>query len=83
MIKQYQGTYDIFNQIFMVHREEKEKSNMELKMHESILHWYNPTDRAEVLINTIYKEKNKDSPRDKLTLQSKQNVLPQTWVSVS
>ena len=32
LIKQYQVTYDSINQILVVHREDKEKPNMELNM---------------------------------------------------
>ena len=38
----------------MVHREDEEKSNIEFKMRESRLHCYNTTDKAVVLINTVY-----------------------------
>ena len=37
-IKQYRVTYDSIDQIFVVHREDQEKSNMEFKIHESGIH---------------------------------------------
>ena len=46
LIKQYCVTYDSIDQIFVVHREDKEKQNTEFKMHESGLHCYNLTDKA-------------------------------------
>ena len=36
-----------------MHRDDKEKPNMEFNMHEFLLHFYNPTDNSVVLINTI------------------------------
>ena len=33
LIKQYQVTYNIIDQIFVVYREDQEKPNMEFKMH--------------------------------------------------
>ena len=40
-INQYRVTYYNIDQIFVVHREDQEKPNMELKVHESGLHFYN------------------------------------------
>ena len=42
LIKQYRVTYDKFDQIFVLHREDQEKPNMEFKMHEFGIHFYNP-----------------------------------------
>ena len=55
LIKKYRVTYDSIDQIFMVHREDLEKPNMEFNRHESVLHYYNPTDKVVVLINTVSK----------------------------
>ena len=52
-IKKYQVTYNIIDQIFVVYRKDQEKPNMEFKMHQSGLHFYNPTDKDVLLINTI------------------------------
>jgi len=41
VIKQYRVTYDSDDQMFVVHRE-PEKPNMEFRMHESGLHYYDP-----------------------------------------
>ena len=57
----------------MVPREDQEKSNMQLNMHEYGCHCYIPTDKAVVLINIVSK-KNNNNPRDKLTVQSKQKL---------
>ena len=55
LIKKYQVTYDSIDQIFLAHREDKGKPNMDFNMHESRLHYYNSTDTALVLINTVSK----------------------------
>ena len=57
MIKQYRVTYDSIDQILVVHREDQEKLNMVFKMHESRLHCYNSTDKAVVLTNTVFENK--------------------------
>ena len=56
-IKQYRVTYDSIDQIFVVHREDQEKPNMEFKMHESVIHCYNPTDKVVLLINDVSENK--------------------------
>ena len=53
LIKQDQVTYNSINQIFLVYREDQEKPNMELSMNQSGLHFYNPTDKEVVLINSV------------------------------
>ena len=63
LINKYQVTYDSINQIFVVHREDQEKPNMEFKIHESVLHCYNPTDKAVVLINNVSGNKQEFSKR--------------------
>ena len=37
----------------MAHRKDKEKRNMQFKMHQSRLHYYNITDNSVVLLNTL------------------------------
>ena len=71
LIKQYWVTYDRIDQIFVVHREDQEKPNMEFKMHEYGIHCYNPNNKAVVLINNVSKNKQVFTKR-KLTMQSKQ-----------
>ena len=39
LINQYQVIYDSIDQIFVVHREDQEKPNMELNIHEYRLHF--------------------------------------------
>ena len=63
LIKQYWLTYDIIDQIFVLHSEDQEKPNMEFNMHESGLRCYNPTDETVLLINTIDRNKQEFSKR--------------------
>ena len=63
MIKQDQVTYNIIYKIFVVYREDQEKPNMEFKMHQSGIHWYNPTDKEVVLINNVFVNKQVSSKR--------------------
>ena len=44
MIKQYQVTYDSNDQVFVVHCKPEGKPDMEFWMHESKLHYFNPTE---------------------------------------
>jgi hypothetical protein len=44
LIKQYRVTYDSNDEMFVVHREDVDKPNMEFKMHKSGLHYFNPKD---------------------------------------
>jgi hypothetical protein len=53
LIKQYPVTYDSSNQMFVVHREQQDKPNMEFKTHESGLHCFDPRDKAFVFLNTV------------------------------
>ena len=38
LIRKYRLTYDNIDKIFVVHREDQEKPNIEFKMHENVLH---------------------------------------------
>ena len=40
LTQQYRVTYDSLNQMFIVHREEKNKPNIHFRMHDSGLHLY-------------------------------------------
>jgi hypothetical protein len=42
VIKQYPVTYDSDDKMFVVHRESVGKTNMEFRMHESGIHYYDP-----------------------------------------
>jgi uncharacterized protein YodC (DUF2158 family) len=53
VIKQYCVTYDSNDQLFVVHRESDSKPNMQFRMHESGLHYYNPRNEAFTLVNTV------------------------------
>ena len=57
MIKQHQVTYVSIDQILVVHREDQQKPNMEVKIHESGLHCYNKNDKEVVLINIVSENK--------------------------
>jgi hypothetical protein len=52
LIQQYHVTYDSKDQIFVVHREDQNKPNMEFEMHESGLHYFEPGDGAFIFVNT-------------------------------
>jgi hypothetical protein len=73
LIKQYRVRYDSDGQIFVVHREQQNKPNMEFKMHESGLHCFDPKNKAFVFLNTVSGNKEgfsqsqvKDSERAKM-----------------
>jgi hypothetical protein len=51
--QQYQITYDSRDKKFVVHRDHQHKPNMEFKMHESGLHYYDPNDEGFVFVNTV------------------------------
>ena len=53
VIKQYRVTYDSDDQMFVVHRESESKPNMEFRMHESGLHYYDPRNEAFIFVNTV------------------------------
>ena len=53
LIQQYRVTYDSNDQMFVVHREDHNMFNMEFKMHESGLHYYDPSDKAYVFVSTV------------------------------
>ena len=63
LIKKYRVKCDSIDQIFVVHREDQEKPNMELKMHESVFHCYNPNDKVVVLITYVSNNKQGFSKR--------------------
>ena len=53
VIKQYRVTYDSDDQMFIVHREKENKPNMEFKMHESGLHYYDPRKQELIFVTTV------------------------------
>jgi hypothetical protein len=53
VIKQYRVTYDSDDQTFVVHRESVNKPNMEFRMHESGLHYYDPRNDDFVFVTTV------------------------------
>ena len=53
VIKQYRVTYDSDEQMFVVHRESTNKPNMEFRMHESGLHYYDPRNDEFTFVNTV------------------------------
>jgi hypothetical protein len=58
LIQQYRVTYDSREFKFVVHRESENKPNMEFKMHESGLHYYDPSENAEfTFVNTVSENK--------------------------
>jgi hypothetical protein len=58
LIEQYRVTYDSDDLIFVLHRESESKPNMEFRMHESGLHYYDPRKEAHLtFVNTVSKNK--------------------------
>ena len=56
LITQYRVTYDSDDLMFVVHR--KDKTNMEFKMHESGLHYYDPRNESGLaFVNTVSENK--------------------------
>ena len=55
--EQYIFTYDISYQMFIVHRKVIDLPNMECLIHDSGLHYYEPTKKDLVFLNTISKNK--------------------------
>jgi hypothetical protein len=53
VIKQYRVTYDSDEQMFVVHRESANKPDMEFRMHESGLHYYDPHNDEFTFVNTV------------------------------
>jgi uncharacterized protein YodC (DUF2158 family) len=53
VIKQYRVTYDSDDRMFVVHREAAGKPNMEFRMHESGLHFYDPSDDEFNFVHTV------------------------------
>jgi hypothetical protein len=53
LIQQYHITYNSRDQIFVVHREDQGKPNMEFRMHKSGLHYFQPGKEAFAFVNTV------------------------------
>ena len=53
IIQKYRVTYDSEEKMFIVHWEAEEKPNMELRMHKSGLHYYDPRNKLFAFINTV------------------------------
>jgi hypothetical protein len=57
LIQQYRVTYDSNDKTFVVHRESENKPNMDFRMHESGLHYYDPreseTTEELIFITTV------------------------------
>ena len=57
LIKQYRVTYDSDDLMFVVHREPAGKPNMQFRMHESGLHYFDPRDESFSFVNTVSENK--------------------------
>jgi hypothetical protein len=57
LIQQYHVMYDSNDEMFVVHRELAGKSNMQFRMHESGLHYFDPRDESFTFISTILENK--------------------------
>jgi hypothetical protein len=57
VIKQYHVTYDSNDQMFVVHHELEGKLDMEFWMHESGLHYFDPSDSKFIFVNTVSENK--------------------------
>ena len=53
LIKQYKVTYDSNEESFICHREDFGKKNLEFRMHESGLHFYEPCQEDFAFVNTV------------------------------
>ena len=63
LTKQYIVTYDSNYQMFIIHREGTYLTNMENIIHDSGLHYYEPTKKDLVFLNTVSKNKEGFSKR--------------------
>jgi hypothetical protein len=63
LIQQCHVTYNSHDQIFVVHREDQGKPNMEFRMHESGLHYFQPGKEAFVFVNTVSGNKERYTQR--------------------
>jgi hypothetical protein len=58
LIEQYRIIYDSDNLMFVVHRESASKPNMEFRMHESGLHYYDTRKEQQIaFVNTVSENK--------------------------
>jgi hypothetical protein len=57
VIKQYCVTYDNNDKMFVVHHKSDSMLNMEFRMHESGLHYYDPCNEEFTFINTVSRNK--------------------------
>jgi hypothetical protein len=53
LIQQYHVTYDSRDQICVVHRESQNKPNVQFRMHESGLHYFDPSNEDYIFVNTV------------------------------
>jgi hypothetical protein len=53
VIKHYRVTYNSDDRMFVIHREAAGKRDMEFKMHESGLHFYDPRDNEFNFVHTV------------------------------
>jgi hypothetical protein len=49
--------YDSNDEMFVVHRESAGKSNMQFRMHESGLHYFDPRDKSFTFVSTVSENK--------------------------
>ena len=63
IIKKYHVTYGSLYEMFIFHREEHGKNDMYFRMHESVLHYYDPEGEYFVFFNTVTGEKESYSKR--------------------
>ena len=61
--EKYRVTYDINDQMFIVHREVAGLPNPEFIMHDSCFHYYEPTNTDLVFLNNVSKNKGGFSKR--------------------
>jgi hypothetical protein len=58
LIQKYRVTYDSDDKMFVVHRESQGKPNMEFRMHECGLHYYDPRNEKHLaFVNTVSENK--------------------------
>jgi hypothetical protein len=57
LIEHYCFTYDSDYLMFVVHRESESKPNMDFRMHQSGLHYYDPRKEHLSFVNTVSENK--------------------------
>jgi hypothetical protein len=74
LIEQYRVTYDCDEIMYVVHRESESKPNMEFRMHESGLHYYDPRKNEQFASSALSPKTRKVSREDTSRVQKPQEL---------